>query len=52
MLEVCVDNLFSVKNASSAGADRIELCSSLSEGGLTPSPGLFLAAKKLVNKKP
>ncbi|MDW6005342.1 copper homeostasis protein CutC [Vibrio mangrovi] len=40
-VEVCVDNIESVKNAVNAGADRIELCSSLQLGGITPTAGLI-----------
>ena len=36
-LEICCGDLLSVFEAKKGGAKRIELCSGLSEGGLTPS---------------
>lgn len=48
MLEVCVDNLSSVNAAVEGGAKRIELCSALSEGGLTPSVGFLKIVKRTV----
>ena len=43
-IEVCVSSLLSIKNAAAAGADRVELCSALDLGGLTPSHGLIKKA--------
>lgn len=40
-VEVCIDNIESLFTAQQAGAGRIELCSSLALGGLTPSSGLI-----------
>ncbi len=41
IFEVCTDSLSGVIAARNAGADRIELCANLSEGGVTPSVGLI-----------
>ncbi|HCO54934.1 MAG TPA: copper homeostasis protein CutC, partial [Pelagibacterium sp.] len=44
ILEICVDDAAGLAAAISGGADRIELCSSLALGGLTPTPGLMALA--------
>ncbi|TFH91381.1 copper homeostasis protein CutC [Vibrio ouci] len=46
-IEVCIDNLESLHLAIAGGATRIELCSSLALGGLTPSFGFMKKAAQI-----
>ncbi|GAB6030787.1 hypothetical protein CHUAL_007634 [Chamberlinius hualienensis] len=47
-MEICVDSFESAVNAESGGASRLELCSCLAVGGVTPSVGLIQKVKEQI----
>jgi len=49
ILEICVESLDHAVAAERGGADRLELCSDLPSGGVTPSAELMQAARRQVS---
>lgn len=47
--EACVGNYIEARKAEELGADRIELCDNLRDGGTTPSYGTIKLAKETLN---
>ena len=45
LFEICVDSIAGVRAAKDAGAQRVELCADLLEGGITPSRGMIRVAR-------
>ncbi len=46
LIEVCVNSAVSAVEAQKGGADRVELCENMHDGGTTPSAGSILLARK------
>ena len=46
IIEIATSDFSTTESAVEGGADRIELCANLAEGGTTPSYGLIIKCKE------
>jgi copper homeostasis protein len=51
LFEVCIDSVESALSAQQGGADRIELCADLDQGGTTPGVGAIQSVRAAVSLK-
>ncbi len=50
LVEICVDDVDGARTAERCGADRVELCTNLAEGGTTPSLGMVATVLSVVQR--